>query len=239
MKNFTKLLIIALLSINIFAFESKDKIISKLTTVLPEGAKITDLTETPVDGIYKLDLEEMQSVYVSSDGDFLIIGEIFQITNQGLLNVTELERDLERKNLISELDKSELISFPAENEKFSVVVFTDIDCGYCRKLHSEINEYNELGISIHYAAFPRSGLQSESYSKIVGAWCSKKPSQTLTTLKQGKNTNLFYCEDSPVEKHYRLGRKIGVTGTPAIISSSGQLIPGYVPADDLLKRLQG
>ena len=103
----------------------------------------------------------------------------------------------------------------------------------------EINEYNKLGISIHYAAFPRSGLQSESYSKIVGAWCSKKPSQTLTTLKQGKNTNLSYCEDSPVEKHYRLGRKIGVTGTPAIISSSGQLIPGYVPADDLLKRLQG
>ena len=182
MKNFTKLLIIALLSINIFAFESRDKIISKLSTVLPEGAKITDLTETPVDGIYKLDLEEMQSVYVSSDGDFLIIGEIFQITNQGLLNVTELERDLERKNIISELDKSELISFPAENEKFSVVVFTDIDCGYCRKLHSEINEYNELGISIHYAAFPRSGLQSESYSKIVGAWCSKTVSYTHLTL---------------------------------------------------------
>lgn len=239
MKKFLNIIIISLLSMNIYAFDGKDKIITKLTTVLPAGAKIIDLTMTPVAGIYKLDLEEMQSVYVSSNGEFLIIGEIFQITNQGLLNVTELERDEERKNIISSLDNSELISFPAENELFSVVVFTDIDCGYCRKLHSEISEYNNLGISVNYAAFPRSGLQSESYSKIVGAWCSEEPAQTLTGLKQGRDMNLSYCENNPVEKHYGIGRKIGVTGTPAIISNSGQLIPGYVPAKDLLSRLQG
>lgn len=239
MNKFLNIIIISLLSMNIYAFDGKDEIITKLTTVLPAGAKIIDLTKTPVAGIYKLDLEEMQSVYVSSNGEFIIIGEIFQITNQGLLNVTELERDEERKNIISALDNSELISFPAENELFSVVVFTDIDCGYCRKLHSEITEYNNLGISVNYAAFPRSGLQSESYSKIVGAWCSEKPAQALTGLKQGRDMNLSYCENNPVEKHYRLGRKIGVTGTPAIISNSGQLIPGYVPAKDLLSRLQG
>ena len=239
MNKFLNIIIISLLSMNIYAFDGKDEIITKLTTVLPAGAKIIDLTMTPVAGIYKLDLEEMQSVYVSSDGEFLIIGEIFQITNQGLLNVTELERNEERKNIISSLDNSELISFPAENELFSVVVFTDIDCGYCRKLHSEISEYNNLGISVNYAAFPRSGLQSESYSKIVGAWCSEEPAQTLTGLKQGRDMNLSYCENNPVEKHYGNGRKIGVTGTPAIISSSGQLIPGYVPAKDLLSRLQG
>ena len=239
MNKFLNIIIISLLSMNIYAFDGKDEIITKLTTVLPAGAKIIDLTMTPVAGIYKLDLEEMQSVYVSSDGEFLIIGEIFQITNQGLLNVTELERNEERKNIISSLDNSELISFPAENELFSVVVFTDIDCGYCRKLHSEISEYNNLGISVNYAAFPRSGLQSESYSKIVGAWCSEEPAQTLTGLKQGRDMNLSYCENNPVEKHYTIGRKIGVTGTPAIISSSGQLIPGYVPAKDLLSRLQG
>ena len=145
MNKFLNIIIISLLSMNIYAFDGKDELITKFTTVLPAGAKIIDLTKTPVAGIYKLDLEEMQSVYVSSDGEFLIIGEIFQITNQGLLNVTELERDEERKNIISALDNSELISFPAENELFSVVVFTDIDCGYCRKLHSEISEYNNLG----------------------------------------------------------------------------------------------
>lgn len=239
MKNLFNLLIIALLSINIYAFDGKEEIIAKLADVLPEGAEIIDITKTPVKGIYKLELEDMQSVYLSSDGNFVIIGEIFQITGDGLLNVTEMERDVERRNIISEINDSELISFPAENELFSVVIFTDIDCGYCRKLHGEISEYNKLGISINYAAFPRSGLQSESYSKIVGAWCSKNPAKTLTGLKQGKDMSLTYCENHPVEKHYRLGRKIGVTGTPAIISSSGQLIPGYVPAKDLLSRLQG
>ena len=239
MNKFLSIVIIFLLSMNIYAFNGKEELITKLTAVLPAETKIVDLTKTPVANIYKLDLEDMQSVYVSSDGDFLIIGEIFKITDQGFLNVTELERDAERKSIILALDNSELISFPAENELFSVVIFTDIDCGYCRKLHGEISEYNNLGISVNYAAFPRSGLQSESYSKIVGAWCSEEPAQTLTGLKQGRDMNLSYCENNPVEKHYRLGRKIGVTGTPAIISNSGQLIPGYVPAKDLLSRLQG
>ncbi len=239
MNKFLSIVIIFLLSMNIYAFNGKEELITKLTAVLPAETKIVDLTKTPVANIYKLDLEDMQSVYVSSDGDFLIIGEIFKITDQGFLNVTELERDAERKSIILALDNSELISFPAENELFSVVIFTDIDCGYCRKLHGEISEYNNLGISVNYAAFPRSGLQSESYSKIVGAWCSEKPAQTLTRLKQGRNMNLSYCENNPVEKHYRIGRKIGITGTPAIISSSGQLIPGYIPAKELLIRLQG
>ena len=239
MKRLIKILCITFLSINIHAFDGKDEFISKLSTLIPEGATIVDVTKTPVEGIFKLDLLDMQSVYVSEDGNFLIIGEIFQITTNSLINLTEFERDIERKNLIADIDKSELISFTAENEIFSVTIFTDIDCGYCRKLHTEISEYNKLGISINYAAFPRSGLQSESYSKIVGAWCSNDPKKTLTALKQGKNINISDCDDHPVEKHYRLGRKIGVTGTPAIISDRGQLIPGYVPAEELLKRLQG
>jgi thiol:disulfide interchange protein DsbC len=239
MKRFIKILCITFLSINIHAFDGKDEFISKLSTLIPEGATIVDVTKTPVEGVFKLDLLDMQSVYVSADGNFLIIGEIFQITNNKLINLTEFDRDIERKDLIADIDKSELISFTAANEIFSVTIFTDIDCGYCRKLHSEISEYNKLGISINYAAFPRSGLQSESYSKIVGAWCSNDPKKTLTALKQGKNIYISDCDDHPVEKHYRLGRKIGVTGTPAIISDRGQLIPGYVPAEELLKRLQG
>ena len=239
MNKYKYLLIAILLSSSIQAFEGKNILIEKLSNVLPEGAQIIDITETPIKGIYKLDLKEMQSVYISADGDFLIVGDIFQITTNGLMNVTEFERSKERIKLISEISKSELISFPAKNELYSVTIFTDIDCGYCRKLHNEIHEYNNLGISINYAAFPRSGLQSQSYSKIVGAWCSDNPNKTLTELKQGKDIKFQYCDNHPVEKHYRLGREIGVTGTPAIISNNGQLIPGYVPALDLLERLQG
>ena len=138
MNKYKYLLITIIISSSIQAFDGKDILIEKLSNVLPEGAQIVDIMETPIEGIYKLDLKEMQSVYVSADGDFLIVGDIFQITANGLINVTEFERSKERIKLISKISKSELISFPAKNELFSVTIFTDIDCGYCRKLHSEI-----------------------------------------------------------------------------------------------------
>ena len=239
MKISYKVLFIFLFSINAYADIEKNEMITKLTNVLPEGVNIVDINATPVEGVFKLDIEDMQSVYVSKDTNFIIVGEIFQITSNGLVNLTEREKDIERKEIISMMDKNEFISFPAKNELFSVIIFTDIDCGYCRKLHGEIGEYNDVGISINYAAFPRSGLQSESYSKIVGAWCSNERNKTLTGLKQGKDINISYCENHPVEKHYNIGRQIGVTGTPAIISTNGQLIPGYISPKELLKILQG
>jgi thiol:disulfide interchange protein DsbC len=117
------------------------------------------------------------------------------------------------------------------------IVFTDVDCGYCRKFHGEIDDFNAQGITVKYVAFPRSGLESESYDKIVGAWCSTNPKETLTALKQGLDPDLSLCQDHPVEEHFMLGQKIGITGTPAIISSSGDLLPGYLPPMELLKRL--
>jgi thiol:disulfide interchange protein DsbC len=118
-----------------------------------------------------------------------------------------------------------------------ITVFTDVDCGYCRKFHSEIEDYNAQGITVNYVAFPRSGLESESYNKIVSAWCSSDPKGTLTALKEGRDPALKLCQDHPVEDHYLLGQRIGITGTPAIISSSGDLLPGYLPPMELLKKL--
>ena len=139
---------------------------------------------------------------------------------------------------MSEINNDELISFPSKNELYSVTVFTDVDCGYCRKLHKEIIDYNKLGITINYAAFPRSGIGTETFTKMVGAWCSKNPKESLTNLKDGENLRLNFCDSQPIAKHYTIGQKLGITGTPAIISEDGQLFPGYHSPEDLLDKLK-
>ena len=100
-----------------------------------------------------------------------------------------------------------------------------------------MEDFNNLGITVHYLAFPRSGLDSASFDKIVTAWCSRNPKQTLTKMKQGQEVALSLCEDHPVAEHYLLGQKIGITGTPAIIKKNGELLPGYLSPEELLKRL--
>ena len=143
-----------------------------------------------------------------------------------------------RSLILSNLASSELISFKSSSEKYVVTVFTDVDCGYCRKFHSEIEEYNKIGITVNYVAFPRSGPDSPSYNKIVGAWCSSNPKEILTLQKKGEEPKISLCENHPVINHYLLGQKLEITGTPAIISESGVLYPGYVSASDLFERLE-
>ena len=119
-----------------------------------------------------------------------------------------------------------------------MTIFTDVDCGYCRKLHNQIDEYNKLGITINYAAFPRSGLGTDSFTKMVSAWCSNNTKLSLTRLKNNKEVDANFCDNQPVSKHYTIGKKLGVTGTPAIFSTDGSLIPGYLSPEDLLTKLK-
>ena len=106
-------------------------------------------------------------------------------------------------------------------------------------MHEQIKQYNKIGISINYAAFPRSGIGTGAFTKMVGAWCSDEPKKMLTNLKKGKDPKLKFCNTQPIAKHYAIGQKIGITGTPAIITSDGELLPGYYPPDELLKKLKG
>ena len=177
-----------------------------------------ELSEFP--GIYKVYYGDLQPLYVSQNGDFFIYGDMFNISSDGIINLTDKDILQKRKLLMQEITNEELISFKAKNELFTVTVFTDVDCGYCRKLHDEITTYNEAGITVNYAAFPRSGIGTETFSKMVGAWCSNNPKESITKLKNGKKLKLSFCDSQPVAKHYAIGNKIGVTGTPAIVSST-------------------
>tara|TARA_B110000116_G_scaffold74547_1_gene64688 strand:+ start:573 stop:1265 length:693 start_codon:yes stop_codon:yes gene_type:complete len=226
------------LAFSLDGIANETEIVTKINQVLPAGMSVKGIKQSQVEGLFVVDIGDLQPIYASKDGNFFLYGEMYAIKNGELLNTTKQEISLNRRAILdSELSEKDFITFAATDEKHVITVFTDVDCGYCRKFHGEIEDYNAQGITVNYVAFPRSGLESESYNKIVSAWCSSDPKGTLTALKEGRDPALKLCQDHPVEDHYLLGQRIGITGTPAIISSSGDLLPGYLPPMELLKKL--
>ena len=233
-----KLLMYSLILFSLTTYSDELLIKEKISGILPPGTQIEKIEESSFPNIYKVYYGDIQPLYVSKSGKYFLYGDMFEINSSEIINLTALDIKKQRISLMKEINQDELISFSSDDEIYSVTVFTDVDCGYCRKLHNEIRAYNKLGISINYAAFPRSGIGTEAFTKMVGAWCSTNPKQSITYLKDGKKLDLNFCDSQPVSKHYAIGKKIGITGTPAIISSEGELFPGYYSPQDLLDKLK-
>ena len=192
------------------------------------------INPSPIPGLYEI-IVSGQISYVSADGRFLIQGDVYDVTNER--NLTESRREVARQAAIDQIGESSMIIFDPEETKHTVTVFTDIDCGYCRKLHRQIAQYNERGIKVRYLFFPRSGPDTTSWFKAEKVWCSGDRNEALTSAKSGGTVESEDCSPTPVAQHYELGRALGIRGTPAIVAQSGELIPGYVPPDELLEYL--
>ena len=233
-----KLLILFIFIFTLSISASEDNIRESLKNILPDGAIIESIEATPIQDMYAVYYGDLQPIYVTKDGSFFIYGDIYKINSNSISNITDESIAERRKIILNDIPANELISFKSKNEQFSVIVFTDVDCGYCRKLHNQINEYNKLGISINYAAYPRSGLGTSAFTKMVGAWCSDDPKGSISKLKNNKNLDLSFCDSQPVSKQYVIGQKLGVNGTPAIFSMDGDMFPGYIEPEELLLRLK-
>ncbi|TNF91830.1 MAG: DsbC family protein [Gammaproteobacteria bacterium] len=197
------------------------------------GVEREKIKPGPISGLYELQAGS-KIYYLSNDGKYLITGSIIDLTSHE--NLTENRLKTIRKEIITGMGESLMIAFNAKEPKHTVTVFTDIDCGYCRKLHSQMNEYNSLGISVQYLFYPRTGVGTASYQKAVSVWCDKDRNNALTRAKLGEKLAVQDC-DNPVAKHFELGNELGISGTPAILTQSGELIPGYVPPQFLKKEL--
>jgi thiol:disulfide interchange protein DsbC len=195
--------------------------------------EVRSIEPSPIPGMVEVILEG-QIVYISEDGRYLIEGVVFDIKNRR--DITEERRSGLRKEAMGEVNKDEMIVFAAENPRHTITVFTDIDCGYCRKLHGDIDQYNDRGISVQYLFFPRAGLGSHSYQKAVSVYCADDSQSALTFAKLGEEPEPMQC-DNPVSEHMKLGRMAGVTGTPAIVTKDGSLLAGYLPPDAMAARL--
>jgi thiol:disulfide interchange protein DsbC len=207
--------------------------LSKLQAALG-GATPDSVADSSLPGLYEVTIGA-QILYLSQDGRYVIQGDIVDLTSSD--NITENRRNGLRADAIDKVGEDKMIIFGTAGEpKYTITVFTDIDCGYCRKLHQEIASYNDLGIKVRYLMFPRTGLNSESYDKAVSAWCSDDRNEAITRAKRGETLEAKTCEN-PVSQHYNLGQQLGVRGTPSIILADGEMVPGYVPADRLVEML--
>jgi len=191
---------------SLFIASDEEIIRNSLEKILPAGSEIESIQELSIPGLYSVYYGDLEPIYVTKDGNFFIYGDIYKINIDSISNITDLEISKRRSIVLSNLKPSELISFKSKNEKYSVTIFTDVDCGYCRKLHNQIEEYNKLGITINYAAFPRSGLGTDSFTKMVNAWCSDNTKLSLTRLKNNKEVDVNFCDNQPVSKHYAIGK---------------------------------
>lgn len=213
-----------------------DTITSKLETAR-QGMKVQSIEPSKIKGIYSVKVTDGPQLYVDETGSFFVTGDLYQITPRGFINLAEQSRDSERVQLMATLDVKDMIVFPAKDKKATITVYTDVDCFYCQKLHKEVPAMNELGIEVRYLAYPRAGIGSESYKKIASAWCADNPNEAMTKLKNKQNIPVNVCANNPVAEQFGLGKKMGVTGTPAMVMENGRLLPGYMPADRLAKTL--
>jgi thiol:disulfide interchange protein DsbC len=207
---------------------------AEIASKLP-GVRAEDLHPTPIAGIYEL-TRGTNFAYVTADGKYAIGGDLIDLAKND--NLTEAHRRELRSQMIGAIPESDMLVFGPRDPKYTITVFTDVDCGYCRRLHSQIAEYNQLGIRVRYLFYPRTGPNTESWTKAEEVWCSGNRNQALTLAKQGAPLQSKVCPDSPVARHYALGRDFGLQGTPMIVLADGELIGGYVPPAELVQRIQ-
>ena len=215
------------------AEQGAENIIKKSLSKVVPITEIGQISPSPVAGVSEV-LIGMNVFYVTNDGKYVLKGNLIEIESR--TDLTERRLGSVRMETISKVDESSMIIFPAKNQRHTITVFTDIDCGYCRKLHKEITSYNEQGITVRYLSFPRTGPNSPSFDKAVSVWCADNRNAALTSAKAGVNPPDKKC-DNPVKVHFDLGIAMGLRGTPAIVLESGDLLPGYVPAKQLVREL--
>lgn len=207
-------------------------LVARLRALRPD-IPIEAVSASPLPGIYELKLTGGTVFYGTEDGKYLFAGDLYELGESDLVNLADIGRESDRRDLMATVAFDDMVVFPANGKTKAVInVFTDVDCGYCRKLHQEVPALNELGIEVRYLAYPRAGIGSPSYAKIVSAWCADDPNSAITELKAGNEIPEKSC-DNPVAAQFDLGREVGVTGTPAIVLEDGRLLPGYAPAADL------
>lgn len=225
---------LSLFGLTLPAANADEAVIRQAMTKSMPSVKIDSVKPSEVKGLYEV-MVGTNIFYVSEDGKYLLQGRLVDMADHK--DLTEEKLSGARKQAIEKIGQENMIVFKPKIGKYTVSVFTDIDCGYCRKLHSELDQYLAQGITIQYLFFPRAGKGSESYNKAVSVWCAKDRNAALTDAKKGNTPPAKTC-DNPVDKHMQLGADFDVKGTPMIVSEKGNIYPGYMPAKQLFEALE-
>lgn len=229
--------LISAVSISVNAMDVEDskeieRIRAELVKMIPPAAT-ADIVKTDAENVYRMEFQG-SFAYVYTAGDHVLIGELLNTKDK--VNVGQVAQNERVAKVIKDVPTSKMIVFGPKDAKRHITVFTDIDCGYCRKLHNEVGELNDAGVQVRYLAFPRAGVGSNSFNKYVSVWCNSDQQTALTDAKNGLSPSAATCEN-PISETYNLGQQVGVSGTPTIIFDDGTLTPGYLPAAELMRRM--
>lgn len=201
------------------------------------GVRAQDLRVTPVSGLYEL-VHGGEVTYVSADGAYVLSGNLFKVTPDGEFpNLTENRRRELRLELLGAVPEKDMIVFGAARSPYTITVFTDVDCQWCQHMHTQIDGYNQLGIRVRYLAYPRTGPDTDSWYKLEAVWCAADRNKALTEAKLGRDVKSRSC-DAPVAREFALGQQFKLSGTPGVVLPSGELVPGYLPPEDMLQAIR-
>jgi thiol:disulfide interchange protein DsbC len=199
------------------------------------GTHPDQLRPTPMPGVYEL-TRGTDIAFVSTDGKYAITGDMIVLATDD--DITETHRREIRARMIAAIPESEMVIFGPQDAKYTVTVFTDVDCGYCRKLHSQMAEYNRLGVRVRYLLYPRTEPGTSSWIKAEQVWCAPDRRAALTRAKLGQELKDKPCASNPVARFRALGQDFNLQGTPDIVLANGELFGGYLPPDELLQHLK-
>jgi thiol:disulfide interchange protein DsbC len=203
---------------------------ARVVAKLP-GANPADVAMSPIPGLYEVTMGSLIA-YVSADGKYLVSGSIYDLATE--TNLTAERRNDARARALAAAREDQMIIFSPANPKMTVTVFTDVDCAYCRKFHSQIADLNKAGVRVRYMLFPRTGPDTESWRKAVAVWCAADRKDALTRAKRGEEVKSKKCSDAVVKADYEMGEDFGLEGTPAIYTQSGEYIGGFLTPEQLV-----
>jgi thiol:disulfide interchange protein DsbC len=207
---------------------------ARVVAKLP-GAKPDDVGPSPIPGLYEVTMGGLIA-YVSSDGKYLLSGNVYDLDTQA--NLTAARRNSARAKALAAAPEGDMIVFSPANPKMTVTVFTDVDCSFCRRFHNQIADMNKAGVRVRYVMFPRTGPGTESWRKAEAVWCTKDRRDALTRAKKGEELKSKACDASSIKTQYTMGEDLGVEGTPAIFTQTGDYIGGFMTPDQLVQAVQ-
>ncbi|MGZ8164473.1 MAG: DsbC family protein [Methylobacter sp.] len=234
MKNITKIAALSLFGLAFSNANADENTVKQAMAKSMPSVKIDSVKPSVINGLYEV-IVGANIIYVSDNGKYILQGHLIDV--EARRDLTEEKLGDTRIQAIEKVGQDNMIVFKPKINKYKVSVFTDIDCGYCQKLHAEIDQYLSEGITVQYLFFPRAGKGSDSYNKAVSVWCSDDRNAALTSAKKGNVPASKSC-DNPVDEHMQLGAEFDVKGTPMIVTEKGNIYPGYLPAKQLVEALE-
>jgi thiol:disulfide interchange protein DsbC len=198
------------------------------------GVEPEHIFESPIAGWYEVRRGAIIA-YISADGRYLLQGDMIDLDQQ--INLSENSRNEARVEMMSSVPDEDLIVFTPDEIKYTISVFTDVDCTYCRRLHSQMDEYLAEGIQVRYFLYPRNGPATASWTKAEQVWCADDRQDAITQAKLDKSFDSHDCNASIISAHFAMGKDIGLRGTPAIVAQDGTLFSGYLPPAQLTEAL--